>query len=630
MGEEPSGKRPCGDNRHHQSQQLQTAAIQNALLQAYVSQLEQGQILASNASQRLNPSAAFGPLAALSQQISAVSQASSQNSALCGVDLNGLSQLSTAASLFSQGSSGSQNSNNGAPAASQEVAQQSQPQMNNNNIQLPTGNILNALQGVNQFSGLNNAAALNMLGLGGAAVLNMLALGGGAALMQPAQALPAAQGGIGAQGLQFLLQQNGNLAPGNINLAQLLNKNGVPKAPDDAGGNGIGAAPRDAAGNGNQINNALLAENRDEGHNAAGPAAANNGVVVAAAANNNGATPGNDAAAPAVAAPEVIVLNTPAATPDAEVAPPVAPVEQPAGVGRAVAAGGNAAAAPARDAEQDAGQIIAAANGNVGWDVDDLLGDNGAANGNANVVVAVPRNVPGHNFSQAGGADDVVGQAAFDAAVQLGTPIYDTKTFDFRVHGRAHPLCPLFTPCPGPIRREEMSLEERHPGRFGQLNVSYAVMMIRAFNDQNCAMLNRCDCWFAHGRNSFRMLKTASFVAANAGVFPVTNMRQMSLEYRNLCAQLHITFALDLPLDPEPGRHRMDHQDTMAIRKILSLRVRGRAVDQRMVRNATAGLAKIPPQVRNDTAYPSPTLDLIEKVARYYEGQDVVEDSTGL
>lgn len=310
-----------------------------------------------------------------------------------------------------------------------------------------------------------------------------------------------------------------------------MNKNGPPNAPDDAGGNGIGAAPRDAAGNGNQINNAVLAENRDEEQNAAGPAAANNDVVAAAAANNNAAAPGNDAAAPAVAAPEVIVLNTPAATPDAEVAPPVAPVEQPAVENRAVAPAGNAAGAPAREAEQDDGAIIAAVNGNI-MDPAPAAANNGAANGNANVGVAVPRNVPGHNFSQAGGADDVVGQAAFDAAVALGTPVYDTRTFDFRTHRRAHPLCPLFTPCPGPIRRNEMTLEERAPGRFGQLNVSYAVMMIRAFNDQNCAMLNRCDCWFAHGRNSFRMLKTASFVAANAGVFPVTNMRQMSLEYR--------------------------------------------------------------------------------------------------
>lgn len=127
-------------------------------------------------------------------QLSAVSQASSQNSALCGADMNGLSQLSTAASLFSQNSANSQNSGNGAPAASQEVVQQSLQQVNNNNIQVPPGNILNALQGGNQLSAFNGGTALNMLGLGGPVGLNMLALGGGGGLMQPAQALGAAQG----------------------------------------------------------------------------------------------------------------------------------------------------------------------------------------------------------------------------------------------------------------------------------------------------------------------------------------------------------------------------------------------------------------------------------------------------
>ena len=92
---------------------------------------------------------------------------------------------------------------------------------------------------------------------------------------------------------------------------------------------------------------------------------------------------------------------------------------------------------------------------------------------------------------------------------------------------------------------------------------------------------------------------------------------------------MYATAAFNLPIDGRQGIYRLDFQETTAIRKLLSLRVRGRNVDTRITDRANVGLAKIPPQVRNNVTHDSPNHEVLERIARWYENQDINENGAG-
>lgn len=99
---------------------------------------------------------------------------------------------------------------------------------------------------------------------------------------------------------------------------------------------------------------------------------------------------------------------------------------------------------------------------------------------------------------------------------------------------------------------------------------------------------------------------------------------------QSLAAQNYLTVVFDLNVNGFTGRHGITHEQHQAMRKALSLRVRGRAVDERVARSARAGLQRVPPQVRQNIAYgpTSPDDDpmlMIERIARHYESVDYDE-----
>lgn len=100
-----------------------------------------------------------------------------------------------------------------------------------------------------------------------------------------------------------------------------------------------------------------------------------------------------------------------------------------------------------------------------------------------------------------------------------------------------------------------------------------------------------------------------------------------------MAAQRYLSTCFDLREAGQLGVHNIDHQEQQSLRKALSLRVRGRNVDQNLQNRALAGLAKIPVQVRNGTCYPTisePKMLIVERIARFYEAEECNEDGDGV
>lgn len=101
------------------------------------------------------------------------------------------------------------------------------------------------------------------------------------------------------------------------------------------------------------------------------------------------------------------------------------------------------------------------------------------------------------------------------------------------------------------------------------------------------------------------------------------------ISQQNSRAQKYLTGALDLPVTGCNGMHRITWEETCALRKALSLRVRGRAVDERCVERCRRGLARVPAQIRDGVGYDTLDMYVIERIARYYESAEYDERGAG-